>query len=222
MIPESRSKVICLLTRYDDSGPELFSLCQPFSKSKLICLLTRFDISRPDLTFRDQNCWFYSNPESTVWMVCVFFRMAIPILTTRINQVGSRINKVGPRINKGGPRINKGGPRINKVGKPESINRVARPIWGIQVKVIELSKLTSNTDHICLLNSQKRLFNFFSFSKSQNYCRLPMAVAVSSTHFDGLNHCVNQIPFAGTYLFTQLLIWYSSQPYSNTHAPKLS
>ena len=43
--------------------------------------------------------------------------MAIPILTTRINKVGSRINKVGPRINKGGPRINKGGPRINKVGR---------------------------------------------------------------------------------------------------------
>ena len=107
-------------------------LCQPFSKSKLLWLLTRFDISRPDLTFRDQNCWFYSNPESTVWMVCVFSRMAIPILTTRINKVGPRINKVGPRINKGGPRINKGGPRIPKVGKPETTNRVARPICWLQ------------------------------------------------------------------------------------------
>ena len=102
-------------------------LCQPFSKSKLLWLLTRFDISRPDLTFRDKNCWFYSNPESTVWMVCVFSRMAIPILTTRIN-------KVGPRINKGGPRINKGGPRINKVGKPETINWVARLYWPVYTR----------------------------------------------------------------------------------------
>ena len=74
-----------------------------------------------DLTFWDQNGWFYSYPESTIWMFCVFFWMAIPILTTRIN-------KVGPRIGKGGPRINEGGPRINKVGKPETTNRVARPI----------------------------------------------------------------------------------------------
>ena len=86
-----------------------------------------------DLTFWDQNGWFYSYPESTIWMFCVFFWMAIPILTARINKVGSRINKVGPRINKvgprinkGGPRINQGGPRINKVGKPETINWVAR------------------------------------------------------------------------------------------------
>ena len=43
-------------TRFDDSGPELLSLCQPFSKSKLLWLLTRFDISRPDLTFQDKNC----------------------------------------------------------------------------------------------------------------------------------------------------------------------
>ena len=52
-------------------------------------------------------------------MVSVFFRMATPILTTRINKMGSRINKVGPRIDKEGHRINKVGPRINKVGKPE-------------------------------------------------------------------------------------------------------
>ena len=49
------------LTRFDDSGPELLILCQPFWKSKLICLLTRFDTSKPDLTIRDQNCWFCVN-----------------------------------------------------------------------------------------------------------------------------------------------------------------
>ena len=102
-----------------------------FSKEAVVKTLryfkTRFDISRPDFTFRDQNCWFNSNPESTVWMVSVFFQMAIPILMNRINKMGSRINKVGPRIDKGVPRINKGGAIINKVGKPETTNRVARP-----------------------------------------------------------------------------------------------
>ena len=40
----------------------------------------------------------------------------------------------------------------------------------IQPKHIELSKLTSNTDHICF-NSQIWLFNdFSSFSKIQNFC----------------------------------------------------
>ena len=93
----------------------------------------------PDLTFLDQ-IWRFGTRivdstqtpnQQSGWSV-FFSRMAIPILTTRINKVGPRINKVGPRINKGGPRINKGGPRINKVGKPETTNRVARPIWRVR------------------------------------------------------------------------------------------
>ena len=107
---------------------------------------------------------------------------------------------------------------IIKANKTSKISLEFDAIWTLQNFCFE--KLTSNTDHICLLNSQKRLFNFFSFSKSQNYCRLPMAVAVSSTHLAGLNHCANQIPFAGTYWFTQLLIWYSSQPHIQTHMPQ--
>ena len=143
-------------------------LCQPFSKSKLLWLLTRFDISRPDLTFRDKNCWFYSNPESTVWMVCVFSRMAIPILTTRINKVGPRINKVGPRINKGGPRINKGGPRINKVGKPETTNWVARPICNFVciIRLLPIGSLVENQfpsgrREICHKSHKWHLCKFF-------------------------------------------------------------
>ena len=38
-----------------------------------------------------------------------------------------------------------------------------------------------------------------------------------STQLAGHHHCANQIPFEGTYWFTQLLIWYSSQPHIQTH-----
>ena len=69
---------------------------------------------------------FYSNPESTVWMVSVFLWMAIPILTTRIRKVGSRINEVGPRIDKVGPRINKRGIRI----KNQESGKARNNEWG--------------------------------------------------------------------------------------------
>ena len=104
-----------LVTKWVGLCPTMSSWCPP-TKPK-----TGWYLFDQIWRFGDQNCWFYSNPESTVWMVSVFFRMATPILTTRINKMGSRINKVGPRIDKGGPRI-------NKVGKPETTNRVARPI----------------------------------------------------------------------------------------------
>ena len=43
-----------------------------------------------------------------------------------------------------------------------------------------------------------------------------------STQLAGHHHCANQIPFEGTYWFTQLLIRYSSQPHEFKHTcPKI-
>ena len=62
-------------------------------------------------------------------------------------------------------------------------------------------------------------FQFFSFSKSQNYCRLPMAVAVTSCRSQSLRQSNPLCRHILVYATFDLI--FLPTTYSNTHAPKM-
>ena len=93
---------------------------------------------------------------------------------------------------------------------------------GVQLKDIDLSKLTSNIDHICLLNSQKQLLNFSLISKIQNYCRLHMAGSQQYTFCWSPSLCQSNPLCRHILVYATFDLIFLPTIYSNTHDPKLS